>query len=148
MKKLFIVLAILLTSSALFSQSNDSVAVKAVLQQNKSALENLDGTTVKNLFTADSKVFESGKSEETFANYLEHHLAPEFKEFASFKFSDYKVDVDMAGNYAFTTETYNYTIVLAKDKSGIKRKGIATAVLKNVNGEWKIMTSHNSSRKG
>ncbi len=148
MKKLFIALAILLTTTASFSQSNESDAVKAVLQQYKSALENLDGTNAKNLFTTDSKVFESGKNEGTFENYLEHHLAPEFKEFSSFKFSDYKVDVEVAGNYAFATESYNYTIVLAKDKSEIKRKGIATAMLKKVNGEWKIMISHNSSRKG
>jgi ketosteroid isomerase-like protein len=57
------------------------------------------------------------------------------------------VDVKIDGKYAFTTETYNYTLILAKDKTEVKRKGVATSVLKKVNGEWKIMISHNSSRK-
>lgn len=51
------------------------------------------------------------------------------------------------GNYAFANETYSYHIVLAKDNTEVKRKGVATSVLKKVNNEWKIMISHNSSRK-
>ena len=57
MKKLFIGLAILLISTASFSQSNDSDAVKAVLQQYKSALENMDGTTAQKLFTTETKFY-------------------------------------------------------------------------------------------
>lgn len=148
MKKILITTAIFLFSVAAFSQSKDADEVKAVLKQYKTALENLDGTSAKALFTADSKVFESGGSEGTFAHYLEHHLAPEFKEFSSFKFSDYKADVLVDGKYAFATETYLYTILIAKDKTEIKRKGVSTSVLKKINGQWKIMISHNSSRKG
>ena len=78
---------------------------------------------------------------------MEHHLGPEFKEFKSFIYSDYKVDVQVDGNYAFATETYMYVIVLAKDNAEVRRKGVSTSVLKKLNGEWKIMISHNSSRK-
>ena len=125
----------------------DEDAVKLVLKQYANAVEKLDVTGTEKLFTADSKVFESGGSEGTYAHYLEHHLGPEFKEFKSFKYSDYKVDVKVDGNYAFSTETYNYVIVVAKDNTEVKRKGVATSVLKKINGEWKIMISHNSSRK-
>ena len=69
------------------------------------------------------------------------------KAFKSFTFSDYKVDTTVSGEYAFSTETYNYTIVVAKDDKVLKRKGISTSVLKKMNGQWKIMMSHNSSRK-
>ena len=57
------------------------------------------------------------------------------------------MDVKIDGKYAFATETYNYILTLTKDKTEIKRKGVATSVLKKVNGEWKIMISHNSSRR-
>ena len=36
----------------------------------------------------------------------------------------------MDNNYAFTTETYNYTIIFAKDNAEVKQKGVATSVLK------------------
>lgn len=138
----------MLCSLTAFSQSKDAEAVKDVLKKYNAAIEKLDVAGTEKLFTTDSKVFESGGSEGSYAHYLEHHLAPEFKEFTSFKYNNYKVDVQVDGKYAFATETYGYTIVVAKDKSEAKRKGVATSVLKKVNGEWKIMISHNSSRRG
>ena len=148
MKKILITSIVFLFSLISFSQSKDADAVKAILKKYNDAIEKLDVTGTDKLFTADSKVFESGGSEGNYAHYLEHHLDPEFKEFTSFKFNDYKVDVNIDGKYAFASETYGYTIIVAKDKSEVKRKGVATSVLKKVNGEWKIMISHNSSRKG
>ena len=147
MKKILIAILFLFASIHLFAQTNDAEAAKAVLKQYKDAIEKLDVTGTEKLFTADSKIYESGGSEGSYAHYLEHHLGPEFKEFTSFKYSDYKVEVQIDGNYAFATETYNYIIILAKDNSEVKRKGVATSVLKKVKGEWKIMISHNSSRK-
>ena len=147
MKKIFIVAFVLCISVVSFAQNNDADAVKAVLKQYSNAVEKLDVTGTEILFAADSKIYESGGSEGTYAHYLEHHLGPEFKEFKSFIYNDYKVDVEVDGNYAFATETYNYVIILAKDNSEVKRKGVATSVLKKIKGEWKIMISHNSSRR-
>lgn len=147
MKKIFISAFVLFLSLVSFAQIKETDSVKAVLKQYNTAVEKLDVTNTERLFTADSKIFESGGSEGNYAHYLEHHLAPELKEFKSFTFSDYKVEVLVDGNYAFATETYNYTIVIAKDNTEIKRKGIATSVLKKIKGEWKIMITHNSSRK-
>ena len=147
MKKILIAILFLFASIHLFAQSNDAEAAKAVLKQYKDAIEKLDVTGTEKLFTADSKIYESGGSEGSYTHYLEHHLGPEFKEFTSFKYSDYKVEVQIDGKYAFTTEMYNYTIIVAKDNTEVKRKGVATSVLKKVKGEWKIMISHNSSRK-
>ena len=147
MKKIFITAVTVFASILSFAQNNDADAVKAVLKQYSNAIEKLDVTGTEKLFSVDSKIFESGGSEGNYAHYLEHHLGPEFKEFKSFKYSDYKVDVKVDGNYAFATETYSYVIVVAKDNAEVKRKGVSTAVLKKVDGEWKIMVSHNSSRK-
>ena len=111
------------------------------------AVGKLDVTGTEKLFTDDSKIYESGCSEGNYTHYMEHHLTPEFKEFKSFTYGDYKVEVQLDGNYDFTTETYNYTIIMAKDNTEVKRNGVATSVLKKWKGEWKIMISHNSSRK-
>ena len=127
--------------------SKDDENVKAVLKQYSLAIEKLDLTGTEKLFTSDSQIFESGGNEGTYTRYLEHHLVPEFKEFSSFKYGDYKVDVRVDGKYAFATETYTYSIVLAKDNSEVKRKGVTTSVLKKLKGDWKVMISHNSSRR-
>lgn len=138
---------LLVTATAAFAQNSDKEAVKAVLNNYKKAIEKLDTGGVVSLFVKDSKVFEQAKDEGTIGHYLEHHLGPELKEFKSFTFSNYKVDITVAGEYAFSTETYIYTIVLAKDGREIKSQGVATSVLKKTKDGWKIVQTHSSFRK-
>lgn len=147
MKKIFMSTVILCISLLSFAQTQDEEAVKSVLKEYNSTVEKLDASGTEKLFTADSKIFESGGSEGSYVHYMEHHLTPELKEFKSFTFSNYKVEVTIDGKYAFATESYNYTIIVAKDNIEVKRKGVATSVLKKIKGEWKIMINHNSSRK-
>ena len=147
MKKLLFIFLISFISVPSLSQTKEEEKVKTVLKKYNAAVEKLDLTGTEKLFTTDSKIYESGGVEGNYAHYLEHHLTPELKEFKSFTYNDYKVQVEVDGKYAFATETYNYTIVVAEKDTVVKRKGVATSVLKKVNGEWKIMISHNSSRK-
>ena len=121
--------------------------IKHVLKQYNNAVGKLDVTETEKFFASDSQIYESGNREGSYAHYMVHHLTPELKEFQSFSYGNYKVDVVVDGNYAFTNESYNYTIIMAKDNTEVKRKGVATSVLKKGNGEWKIMLSHISSRK-
>jgi len=147
MRKPLMMFMLLLTGVAAFSQTGDKEAVKNVLNSYKTAIEKLDTTSVVNLFVKDSKVYEQASDEGTIGHYLEHHLGPELKEFKSFTFSNYKVEVTIAGDYAFSTETYIYTIILAKDGKEIKSQGVATSVLQKTKNGWKIVQTHSSFRK-
>lgn len=147
MRKLLMMCLLLATITAAFAQNSDKEAVKTVLNNYKKAIEKLDTTGVVNLFVKDSKVYEQASDEGTIGHYLEHHLGPELKEFKSFSFSDYKVDVTVAGEYAFSTETYIYIIILAKDGKEIKSQGVATSVLRKTKDGWKIVQTHSSFRK-
>ena len=143
---------------ATFSLSNaqetkaktDTEAVIAVMKTYKDAIQNLTTEGTFNLFAEDSEVFESGGVEGTYAHYIAHHLGPELGEFKSFTFSDYEIDAKVDAPYAFTTETYIYTIVLNPNEKGetrtIRKKGVATSILKKMGGEWKIIKTHTSSR--
>ena len=146
MRKLFVSLVLLLFSGFVFAQT-DEQKVKEVLSSYKNALEKLDVKGTDVLLVANSQMIESGKVEGTYQDYLAHHIGPELGDFASFKFDPYSVTVTVTGDYAFAVEIYNYTIVLKKDNSEIKRKGVASSFLKKENGVWKIVHMHNSSRK-
>lgn len=121
-------------------------AVRAVLLRYQAAIERLDASGTETLFAADSAIFETGGSEGTYANYLAHHLGPELAEFKSFTFSDYKVDIRFEGSIALATETYKYRIE-TKDGAIAERQGVTTSVLKQIDGQWRIVVSHNSGRK-
>ena len=128
------------------AQSADEAAVRNVLLQYQSSIQRLDATGTEKLFAPDSAIFETGGVEGTYANYLAHHLTPELGEFKSFTFSDYKVDVRFEGPVALAAESYKYRI---ETKEGVvaERLGVTTSVLKKVDGQWKILVSHNSARK-
>jgi ketosteroid isomerase-like protein len=140
---LFFGLTINMTNT--FAQT-DEEQVKAVLREYKSALESLSIEGTDKLFTANSEILETGKVEGTYQDYIAHHIGPELGHFKSFKYNDYKVKVIVDGDYAFSTETYNYVIVLKDGDRTIERQGAATSVLHKENGQWKIMKAHNSSR--
>lgn len=137
---------VLFFSVSLFAQKSDEDAIKQTLNAYKSKIESLDTNGVAKLFVANSKVIEQGKDEGTISHYLEHHLGPELKDFKSFKFSNYKVDVNVIGNFAYTTESYTYTITLKDDKE-IKSNGLATSVLQKLKTDWKIVQTHSSFRR-
>ena len=135
-----------LTVAAFGAAPADETAVKSVLAAYNQALTRLDAAQAKDLFTADSAVFESGGVEGTYAHYLEHHIGPELAEFAEFSFRDYKIEVRLDPPFALTTESYIYKIVLKEDGKVIEKKGVATSVLKKIGSGWKIIQTHTSSR--
>jgi ketosteroid isomerase-like protein len=130
----------------------DKQAVLQVMSQYKNAVESLNAKETPNLFSNDSQVFESGGVEGNYAHYLEHHLGPELNYFKSFKFNNYKAEVQIDLPYAFVTETYNYEIVVKanpqkeRKERVITKKGVATSILKKTNEVWKIIKTHSSSR--
>lgn len=140
-------LAVSASAAAQSQDGGDAAAVKAVLASYKSSLERLDLENAEGLFAADSQIIESGKIEGTYANYRDHHIGPELAEFSSFKFADYSVQVQIEGALALTTETYRYSIHLKDKPDVIERRGVATSVLRKVDGRWRIASMHSSSRK-
>lgn len=149
-----ILILLLFTTGQIFSQNTgsttDKEAVLKIIKSYKDALQNLTTKGTFELFAKNSEIYESGGIEGTYEHYIEHHLGPELGHFKSFTFSNYEIDVEVDAPYAFTTETYVYTIVLNPDEKGksrtIKKKGVTTSILKKMDGEWKIIKTHSSSR--
>ena len=135
-----------LTVATLGATPADEPAVKSVLAAYNHALTSRDAAQAKDLFTADSQVFESGGVEGTYAHYLEHHIGPELAEFAEFSYRDYTVEVRLELPLAITTESYIYKIVLKEGGKVVEKRAVTTSVLKKINGEWKIIQTHTSSR--
>lgn len=161
MKKLIYLLAMLILASC--TTSNQEVedktkpeevvdltaeenAVKKVMKTYKETLESLDVTESYALFTEDSEVLEQGKIEGTYRDYIANHIGPELGHFESFTFSNYEINVIVDMPYAFTTESYIYNIVLKEESRKVERKATATSILKKIDGNWKIIKTHSSSR--
>lgn len=143
-------MALVLAGAALAAPApvtaDDSAAIKAVLAAYKTALERRDLTGVDALFAAQNQVIESGKVEGSYADYVTNHIGPELAHIQQFGFEDYAVSIQQAGDIAWATETYRYTIVLQDRPEPIVRLGVATSVLERQGDTWKIRALHSSSR--
>lgn len=138
--------AISTLASAEQVSDRNAAAVRDVLATYKAAIERLDMRGTERLFTADSRIFESGGNEGSYTHYLAHHLGPEFAEFKTIQYSDYKVEVRFEGPVAIAIETYEYRIV-PKVGAPADRIGVQTSVLKQTEAGWKVINMHSSSRK-
>lgn len=155
MKYLIIISTVLIFTNPIFAQNMDhdheammkENTVKEVLKAYKSALENLDVSNTQHLFADDATVFENGKFEGTYQDYLDQHIGPELGHFKEFSFNNYEVSIRLEDDIAIAHESYTYKIVLDEEEPRvIERQGVATSVLKNFEGEWKIIQNHGSSR--
>jgi ketosteroid isomerase-like protein len=124
------------------------MSVEKVLKDYKNALESLDVSNTQHLFSEDATIFENGKFEGSYQNYLDNHIGPELGHFKEFTFNDYEVYIRLEGEIAVSFETYTYKIILDGENPRIvERQGTATSVLKNFDGNWKIIQNHGSSRE-
>ncbi|MDX2046388.1 MAG: nuclear transport factor 2 family protein [Chitinophagaceae bacterium] len=149
MKKTILFSLLMALSFIIFAQDKKTEEVKKTLAAYKLAMEKLDKDAMKNLFAEDAMVYENGDPGDKAADFLKEHMYPEFDMFSSFTYDSYKSDIIVSGDYAYTTETFNYTIVLKKDGKPIvpSSMGVATAVLKKTSSGWKIISYHSSYRK-
>ena len=125
--------------------ADDVAGAEETLKAYRTALEARDAQAMRALFAEDSAIFENGKAEGSFANYMEHHLGPELDAIVSFTFTDPTLTVTRMGHMAHAYETYGYRIELS-DGRVIERDGVATSVLAHDADGWRIVQYHSSSR--
>ncbi|WP_339869738.1 nuclear transport factor 2 family protein [uncultured Algoriphagus sp.] len=140
-----LLMAAIFCSHTILAQT-ETDQVKQVMKKYKETLESLDVSESYALFTEDSQVLEQGKIEGTYRDYIANHIGPELGHFSSFTFSEYVIEVVVDLPYAFTTESYVYNIVLKDEDKKVERKATATSILKKIEGDWKIIKTHSSSR--
>lgn len=149
MKKILFSIVVLFIANITFSQSSEQAAVSKVLATYKLCMEKQDKETIKTLFSEDAIVYENGDPGDKAEDFMKEHMFPEFDMFQTFTYDNYNSKIIVSGSYAYTTETYNYTIVLKRDGKPIipSSMGVATAVLKKTTNGWKIVSYHSSYRK-
>lgn len=125
--------------------SNDEAAVREVLLGQSAAFERNDLAALSQLWAGDESVtvFENGHANYGWADYRDHHLAPEMKEMKNTKYVLTDIKVRVAGKTAWAT--FKYTISADLKERHVEGGGLATAILEERNGRWQIVHWHSSS---
>jgi ketosteroid isomerase-like protein len=131
------------------AHDNDEAAVREVLQKSALGFAKNDVDMVTNVWANDEMltVFESGHANYGWADYRDHHLLPEMKEFKNTKYELSDMKIHLAGKTAWAT--FKYTISGDVEQGGATRHvdgaGLGTAVLEERQGQWRIVHWHSSA---
>ena len=144
-RKFYFVILVLISSSFVFSQTDDIAAVRQVLLGEAIAFERNDMAAVEKHWATDESVivFENGHANYGWSDYKNNHLGPEMAEMknTSFKMADIKVKTEGTLAYA----TFKYTIAADLKNRRMEGNGLGTAVLEKRGKDWVIIHWHSSS---
>ena len=119
--------------------------VREVLTKTAAAFERGDPAALDRLWANDESVtvFESGHANYGWADYRDHHLAPEIKEMKNIKYALSDIRVKVSGATAWAT--FKYTIAADAGGRRVDSACLGTAVLERRGQEWRIVHWHTSA---
>lgn len=128
------------------AQTGEEQKIAAWLAGYDAALNAKDIDKLGTFYHPDATIVEGAGVNNGWADYRDHHLGPELKEFEGLQFAHSNTKVHMLGDRtAYVTS--QYTIKAKMKEREIDAEGRETLVLtKAADGTWKIRHSHTSSR--
>jgi uncharacterized protein (TIGR02246 family) len=125
--------------------ASDAADIEAWLKDYDAAFNAKDLDALAAFYHPDVTIYEGGGVNNGWADYRDHHLGPELKEFENLELAhrDMKVTV-LGGQSAYATA--RYSLMAKMGERDIDAEGLATYVLVKDNDGWKIRHSHTSSR--
>ena len=146
MTRTLMVLVMLLLAVSARAQSGEERKILEWLKGYDVALVAKDLDTLATFYHPDVMIVEGTGVNNGWADYRDHHLGPELKEFEGLQFAHSNPQVHMLGDRAAYV-TSQYTIKAKMKEREIDAEGRETLVLtKMPDNTWKIRHSHTSSR--
>lgn len=137
------------TRTASTAQRNDEANASMALQALFAAAERNDLKALDTLYAGDSlTVVEGAGINRGWADYRDHHLAPELKEMKNFQYRPVDIEMHVAGNVGWAI--FRYTLKAEMGGRMIDNVGRGTAILERrgagANARWIVRHTQTSSR--
>jgi len=145
--------AIALVGQSLFSpqvqaQDDDAAALVAIIHAVAKGWEEADGTPFREHFLdfEGARYIESGGQNAGLNDLVEHHVEPEGDSLDSLELTFSKIETNFEGDFAWALANTEVKAVVKADKRVIHSRGYQTFLYRRVDGEWKVVHTHSSSR--
>lgn len=130
---------------AAMTRRTDAGNVAAVVRALFSAAERNDLAALDSLYAGDSlTVVEGAGINRGWADYRDHHLAPELKEMKNFQYAPSDIEVHVAGDLAWAL--FRYSLKAEMGGKAVDQVGRGTAVLERRGSRWVVRHTQTSSR--
>lgn len=138
--------ALLLTTGA--KADCDAADLIAIISAVEAGWEDADGTPFRKHFLdfPGARYIESGGQNEGLTDLVEHHVEPEGDALEGLDLSLTNIETHIEGDFAWAVADVEVKALVKKDQRRIHNRGYQTYLFRRVEGEWKVIHSHSSSR--
>lgn len=127
------------------ARSQDEAQVVATIRALFDAAERVDLRALDTLYAGDSlTIIEGAGIDRTWADYRDHHLVPEMREFRNLQYRPVEIEPHVAGNLAWAIFRYTLTADVNGRPANVIGRG--TAILERRGVRWVVRHTHTSGR--
>jgi ketosteroid isomerase-like protein len=145
---LFLLLLVVLAPAAAAAQqtgATDADRVRTTIEALFAAAERGDMAALDTLYAGDElTVIEGAGIDRGWAQYRDHHLAPELQEFRNFRYRPSDIEPHVSGDLAWAI--FRYSIRADYRDRELDQVGRGTAILERRGDRWVVRHTQTSSR--
>ena len=137
-----------LFSQQVRAQDDDIAALLGIIHAVAKGWEEADGTPFREHFLdfEGARYIESGGQNAGLSDLVEHHVEPEGDALDSLELTFSNVETHVEGDFAWAIASTEVKATVKSDKREIHNRGYETFLFRQVDGEWKVVHTHSSSR--
>ena len=148
MKNALMLIILLAGAPALAGEAEDRDALLAIIAAVEKGWETADGTPFRTHFLdfEGARYIETGGQNEGLDDLVIHHVEPEGDALAGLDLTFSNIETHIADDFAWAVADVEVRATVRKDNREIHNRGYETFLFQRIEGEWKVIHTHSSSR--
>lgn len=126
----------------------DPALIEAIIADVAVGWETADGAPFRRHFLdfPGARYVESGGQNSSLQDLIEHHVEPEGDALAELKLVFSDIEVNFEEGFAWAIASVSVKATIKSDGRKIDKKGYETFLLRDVEGTWRVVHTHSSTR--
>ncbi len=135
-------------SQQVLAQEDDSAALIAIIDAVEKGWLQADGKPFREHFLDfdGARYIESGGQNAGLTDLIEHHVEPEGDALDSLELNLSNVETHVEGDFAWAIANVEVKALVKRDQRQIHNRGYETFLFRRVDGNWRVVHTHSSSR--
>jgi len=135
-------------SQQVYAQDDDSAALIEIIDAVEKGWEQADGTPFREHFLdfKGARYIESGGQNTGLTDLIEHHVEPEGDALDNLELNLSNVETHVEGDFAWAIADVEVKALVKRDQREIHNRGYETFLFRRLDGKWKVIHTHSSSR--
>jgi len=130
------------------ADEDDAAALTAIIHAIADGWEQADGAPFRKHFLdfEGARYIESGGQNEGLTDLIEHHVEPEGDAIDSLKLKFSGIETHFESDFAWAVASTEVSGTVKRNQEKFHSRGYQTFLFRRVEGEWKVVHTHSSSR--